>query len=159
MGFQMRHHLCLTTICLWKICLCMVECESLSEFLIDIFFQTLGPLLPIPLESHSMVKLGKGQAILGGKSNIVYQSKIYSMSCSNRNCIISSLNRELSVSKGYFVAIPIPDKISGCITGGKKDFQKTSKAQYIQSIICFTLKYSMPVPKTDWRWSLSGLQQ
>ena len=72
------------------------------------------------LEYHSMVRLGNGQAILGGLStNNVHQAKIYSMTCSNRNCIISLLNRELSVPKGYFVAIPIPDTISGCITGGK----------------------------------------
>ena len=74
-----------------------------------------------------MVRLGQGQAILGGRSNDGsnddgYQNKIYSMGCSNRNCIISLLNRELSVPKGIFVAIPIPDTISGCITGGKNDF-------------------------------------
>jgi hypothetical protein len=72
-----------------------------------------------------MVRLGKGQAILGGQSNNVeYQAKIYSMTCSNRNCIISLLNRELSVPNAAFVAIPIPDTISGCITGGKNYFQK-----------------------------------
>ena len=79
------------------------------------------------LDFHSMVRLGKGQAILGGYSNsglgsnmtFVYQAKIYLMGCSNRNCIISLLNRELSVPKHEFVAIPIPDTISGCITGGK----------------------------------------
>ena len=71
-----------------------------------------------------MVRLGKGQAILGGRSysNDVYQAKIYSMTCSSRNCIISLLDRELSVQKDRFVAIPIPDTISGCITGGKNDF-------------------------------------
>ena len=66
-----------------------------------------------------MVSLGKGQAIIGGLSSNVYQAKIYSMTCSNRNCIISLMNRELSVQKAAFVAIPIPDTISGCITGGK----------------------------------------
>ena len=71
-----------------------------------------------------MVKLGKGQAILGGSSGGAYQSKIYSMTCSNRNCIISLLNRELSVPNNKFVAIPIPDTISGCITGGKNYIQK-----------------------------------
>ena len=89
-------------------------------------------MLPIVLESHSMVRLGKGQAILGGKSKqsddtMDYGSsnnKIYLLTCSNRNCMISSLNRELSVARNYFVAIPIPDKIAGCITGGKKYFQK-----------------------------------
>ena len=72
------------------------------------------------LHSHSMVRLGKGQAILGGWSNNVYQAKIYSMTCSNRNCMISLLDRELSVPRQDFVAIPIPDTISGCITGGRK---------------------------------------
>ena len=72
------------------------------------------------LESHSMVRLGKGQAILGGWSNNVYQAKIYSMTCSNRNCMISLLDRKLSVPRRDFVAIPIPDTISGCITGGRK---------------------------------------
>ena len=72
------------------------------------------------LESHSMVRLGKGQAILGGLSNNVYQAKIYSMTCSNRNCMISLLDMKLSVPRQEFVAIPIPDTISGCITGGRK---------------------------------------
>jgi hypothetical protein len=74
-----------------------------------------------------MVRLIKGQAILGGQSIGDYQAKIYSMSCSNRNCLISLLKRELSVPRGDFVAIPIPDTISGCITGGKNYFQKFQK--------------------------------
>ena len=111
----------------WK--MCMVKSKSLNDFLVyiligAIFFQTSGPLLPIPLKDHSMVKLGKGQAILGGLSYDLYQAKIYSMTCSNRNCIISLLDRELSVPNRGFVAIPIPDTISGCITGGKKYSQK-----------------------------------
>ena len=78
----------------------------------------------MPLLEHSMVRLGKGQAILGGRSQIVYQAKIYSMTCSNSNCIISLLDRELSGPLIDFVAIPIPDTISGCITGGKNYLQK-----------------------------------
>jgi hypothetical protein len=85
-----------------------------------------------------MVKLGKGQAILGGRfTNGDYQAKIYSITCSNRNCIISLLDREHTVPRDDFVAIPIPDTISGCITGGKKYFQKNPK-KYIQPNICFT---------------------
>ena len=34
-------------------------------------FQTLGPSLSMPLKDHSMVRLGKGQAILGGDNNQV----------------------------------------------------------------------------------------
>ena len=93
------------------------------------------------LLDHSMVRLGKGQALLGGRSNIfqanAVQAKIYSMTCSNSNCIISLLDRELSVRKHSFVAIPIPDTISGCITGGENHFQKKSKRS-IQANICFT---------------------
>jgi hypothetical protein len=82
-----------------------------------------------------MVRLGKGQAILGGMSNWVLQAKIYSMTCSNKNCTILLLDRELSVPRYQFMAIPIPDTISGCITGGKK-IQKNPKALY-QPNICF----------------------
>jgi hypothetical protein len=90
--------------------------------------------MPIPLTSHSMVRLGNGQAIIGGfsYSSGGDQAKIYFMDCSNRNCSISLLNIELSVPKGYFVAIPIPDTISGCITQGKNHFQKNSKLLYNQ---------------------------
>ena len=77
------------------------------------------------LQSHSMVRLGKGQAILGGWSSNVYQAKIYSMTCSNRNCIISLLDRELSAPRRNFVAIPIPDKNLGCITEGNINFQNS----------------------------------
>ena len=102
-----------------------------------IFFLTSGPFLPLPLYSHSMVRLGKGQAILGGWSNGDLQAKIYSLTCSIRNCIISLLDRELSVPKGMFESIPIPDTISGCITGGKKIFQKNRKRS-IKANNCFT---------------------
>ena len=78
-----------------------------------------------------MARLGKGQAILGGKaSNNIYLAKIYSLTCSNRNCIILLLDRELSVPRDSFVAIPISDTITGCITGGGKIFQKISKKIY-----------------------------
>ena len=101
------------------------------------FFQTSGPSLSIALYGHSMAKLGKGQAIFGGR-HIAYQSKIYSMTCSNRNCIISILDRELSAPKGHFLAIPIPDTISGCITGGNVFFlKKCQKLNFLQQNICF----------------------
>ena len=77
-----------------------------------------------------MVRLGKGQAILGGRSKQLYgifglSNKIYSLTCSNRHCTISLLNRELSVARSNFVAIPIPDEMAGCVTGGKNHFPKT----------------------------------
>ena len=96
-----------------------------------------------------MVRLGKGQAILGGRSNDVYHSKIYLMTCSNRDCTILLLNRELSVPNEFFVAISIPDTISGCTTKGRNDFQKKIQKLYVSKYL-FPLKYRLPVPKADW---------
>ena len=70
-----------------------------------------------------MVRFGKGQVILGGGYDGGIETKIYSMDCSNRNCTISLLDKELSVTRRNFVAIPIPDKSLGCLTGGNTDFQ------------------------------------
>ena len=135
----------------------IVKFDNLNEFFVytfvgSIFFQTSGPLLSIPIWGHSMVKLGKKQAILGGSFKSVYQNKIYSITCSNRNCHIFVLNRELSVAKGIFVAVPIPDKMSGCITGGKQTFKKFKSSMQLDN--CFPLKFRMPVPNADWGWSL-----
>ena len=67
-----------------------------------------------------MVSIGKGQAILGGKSgNDGYQKKVYFMECSNKICNILMLKQELSAPRGYFVAIAIPDTIADCISAGK----------------------------------------
>ena len=87
------------------------------------YFVTLGPDLPIELYGHSMVPLGLGQAILGGlKGNYIgeidYQKKVYFMTCSNRNCIVTTLSKELSDPLSYFVAIPIPDLTARCISKG-----------------------------------------
>ena len=96
----------------------------LMNFLIEWNYHTFkllpGPDLPIALDGHteSTVPLGNGQAILGGSSNHVSQKKIYLLNCFSRNCIISTLNQELSSERSLFVAIPIPDIISGCVTGG-----------------------------------------
>ena len=69
---------------------------------------------------HAMVQLGNGQAIIGGFGNGKDQDKIYRFSCMNRNCSIHQLYQVLSLPRYWFVAIPIPDTLSGCITGGKK---------------------------------------
>ena len=86
-----------------------------------IFVLFTGPKLPMRLREHTMVLLGKGLAIIGGYGNVNAQAekKIHLLSCMNRNCSISTLSQELSMPRYWFVAIPIPDTITGCITGGK----------------------------------------
>ena len=86
------------------------------------FFLFTGPKLPMPLFRHAMVQLGKGQAIIGGygDGDGNSQDKIYIFSCINRNCSIRQLSQKLSLPNYWFVAILIPDTLSGCITGGKK---------------------------------------
>ena len=66
-----------------------------------------------------MVALGLGQAVLGGKSVADYQKKIYHITCSEQICIILLLNQELSIPRSWFVAIPIPDSMSGCISNSE----------------------------------------
>ena len=75
-----------------------------------------GPDLPLQLVSHSMVSLGEGQAILGGNSENLYNKRIFYISCSQLICDVSTLSQELLAQRGSFVAIPIPDSISGCIS-------------------------------------------
>ena len=84
-----------------------------------IIFIIAGPDLPIALVGHSTVTLGFGQAILGGYGNGESQRTIYHMTCSEHICMITQLRKELSVPRLTFVAIPIPDSMSGCISGSK----------------------------------------
>ena len=95
-----------------------------------------GPKLPMSLFRHAMVQLGNRQAIIGGFGNGDFQDKIHLFSCMNKNCSIHQLDQILSLPRYWFVAIPIPDTLSGCITGGKK-FHKT----YPVSLQLLTLSY------------------
>ena len=72
-----------------------------------------------------MVSLGLGQAILGGiDNNDVIQNRIYHITCFQQTCKVSMLSKELSVHRGYIMAIPIPDRMSGCISQSKFRFVK-----------------------------------
>ena len=86
-----------------------------------LFTSMLGPELLVPTKGHSMVKLANGQAIIGGfTASQGYSSKIYFYTCSNQNCNIKLLSKELPVPNALFVAIAIPDELSNCITNGKE---------------------------------------
>ena len=109
----------LTFICQKNICQIVIFKLNLKRDCTFILFT--GPKLPMVLSGHAMVPLGIGQAIIGGFSQgYGYQYKIYLFSCMDRNCLIHQLSQVLSVPMHWFVAIPIPDTLSGCITGGKK---------------------------------------
>ena len=76
--------------------------------------------MPIALSGHSMVTLGFGIAIFGGRdANENFRKEIYHFACYKRICKMTTLNQELSTPRGYFVAIPIPDSMSGCISDSK----------------------------------------
>ena len=67
-----------------------------------------------------MVILGLGQAILGGlDDNKIFRNEIYHFSCYQEYCTISLLEQLLETPRAAFVAIPIPDSISGCISNSK----------------------------------------
>ena len=67
-----------------------------------------------------MVPFGNGQVIIGGCGNGEYQRKIYHITCANRQCTITKMDQEMFIpdSDFDFVAIPIPDDISGCTWEG-----------------------------------------
>ena len=79
---------------------------------------TLGPYLPTDLKNHEMVPLAGGQVILGGLSSDGVQNKLYYLTSENMDIAISEMSTVLSFARWNFVTIPIPDMISGCITGG-----------------------------------------
>ena len=66
-----------------------------------------------------MVPLELGQAIIGGETDGTRTKKIYHLECSQETCYLSKLKAELSIARESFVAIPIPDFLSGCISEGK----------------------------------------
>ena len=67
------------------------------------------------LEFHSLVPFGKDVVILGGRDSNWKASKgIYKITCSNRACIWTKMEQELSVGRHSFVAIPIPDSVAKC---------------------------------------------
>ena len=82
-----------------------------------------GPNMPYKANGLSMVPLGNGQAICGGRfgdaSTIAeYSNQIILLTCSNKRCKMEILPQKLLVSMAFFIMIPIPDTISGCVSKG-----------------------------------------
>ena len=100
---------------------------------------TTGPNLSIPLWGHSMVPLSNGQAILGGNyfnkgtnQQVEWNPNIYFLTCSNLECSIQTMTRTASFLATSFLAIPIPDDMSGCIFRGKL-IELTIKAFFLNT--------------------------
>ena len=89
---------------------------------------------------HAMVQLGNGQAIIGGGGDGIVRAKIHLLRCMNRNCSISTLSQKLSVPRQWFLAIPIPDTIAGCISGGKTCQKNVSDFLHLPSA-CGQVKF------------------
>ena len=83
---------------------------------------------------HAMVQLGNGLAIIGGYGALNTQAKIHLLICMNRNFSISILSQELSVPRYWFLAIPIPDTMTGCISEGKKCQKKEPDLFFILNL-------------------------
>ena len=95
------------------------------------------------LHRHAMVQLGNALAIIGGYGGGDFPDKIHLFSCMNKNCSIHQLDQVLSLPREQFVAISIPDTLSGCITGGKK-FSKIYHANlHMKTYLTFTFFQSV----------------
>ena len=88
--------------------------------------------MPIAIGTHSMIPLGFGQAILGGVGvGVVYSKAIFHVTCTQLVWRLSTLAQELSVPRSHFVAIPIPDEISGCISESKFENCNIGEKSYV----------------------------
>ena len=71
-----------------------------------------------------MTPLGNGLAIIGGKSQIndwitLDNTHILLFTCSNLICKVKELQQLMPINYHHFVAIQIPNIISGCVSKGK----------------------------------------
>ena len=92
-----------------------------------------------------MVQLGYGQVLFRGVSDYDVQTgassnsfhsernRIFFLTCFSRTCSISMLDQQISLPRSSFVTIPLPDTISGCITGGKY-FRVNCKGKAIDNV-------------------------
>ena len=103
---------------------------------------------------HSMVSLGLGQAIIGGLDDSSNeQKKIYFINCFNRDCILTTLSKELSDPLFGFVAIPIPDITAACISKGNMFNLRMKVSSNVFEIwyFHFILIQRLQIPLTYWR--------
>ena len=76
--------------------------------------------LPMPkkLHAHQTVPLDQDVVIIGGTTNygngMNMQSSLYRFTCQNQDCEFKTMSQELKISRGWFVAMLIPDDLVDC---------------------------------------------
>ena len=93
--------------------------KFLHKFNIVFLTHCTGPNLPKKLYGHAVIGLENDLLVLGGNSGFWYEKAIHRLSCANADCIWTTMKQALKVRRQYFVAIPIPDSLSGCINESK----------------------------------------
>ena len=90
---------------MWK------QSEIDSHFFTSFIFVQSGPALPKLLIHHAMVEIGGNLYIFGGyvPDGGNYQNEIYKLTCASRNCILTKLEQQMKVARGYLVVIPVDD--------------------------------------------------
>ena len=78
-----------------------------------------GPPIPKSLMLHEIVKIGRDLVVLGGVYGGVvlgfdFSDSLFKLSCTNNKCQWETLPQKLSVPRGMFVSIPIPDNFIKC---------------------------------------------
>ena len=77
---------------------------------ITYIFLKLGPTLPKPLYSSSMVEIGENLYIVGGVSSYGSEQKeMHQLSCVSGSCSWTTLIQQLTVARVGLVAIPVDD--------------------------------------------------
>ena len=79
-----------------------------------IFFDPIEPKLPKPLGSHTKTELDNNLLVIGGISILEPQSSIYSLGCSQGNCIWTTLSQRLSAPRYSAIAMVIPSSLTNC---------------------------------------------
>ena len=80
--------------------------------LFPIFGYISGPKMPKGLKGLSAVSIsGNLYAFAGLDENVDFQTAIYRLSCSSRNCVWTTMDQELTIARDYAVAMVVPNDI------------------------------------------------
>ena len=81
-----------------------------------IFVSLIGPDLPKKLYGHAVYPYENDIYVLGGNSGFWYEKAIHRLSCSNAECLWTTMKATLKVRRQYFVPIPMNTSQVTCIS-------------------------------------------